>query len=77
MEFNTSQVNIKVGLCQLAGYLQTYSYHKWISMPPDPVGDSDLDGILDDAEQCSDTPQGEPVYLNGCSDSELMMMKMA
>ena len=35
------------------------------------VGDDDLDGILNDVDQCNDTPPGEPVYQSGCSDSEL------
>ncbi|GIR33971.1 MAG: hypothetical protein CM15mP47_1970 [Methanobacteriota archaeon] len=73
MEFNTSQVNTKGGIVSTCG-LFTNSIvitNVDLPMPPDPIGDSDLDGILDDVDQCSDTPQGEPVYLNGCSDSEL------
>ena len=32
--------------------------------------DSDQDGIPDEDDDCDDTPQGEPVYSDGCSDSE-------
>ena len=34
------------------------------------MDDSDLDGILDDVDLCPDTPEGEPVYQTGCSDSQ-------
>ena len=32
--------------------------------------DADQDGIADDEDDCDNTPQGEPVYSDGCSDSE-------
>ena len=32
--------------------------------------DADQDGIADEEDDCDNTPQGEPVYSNGCSDSE-------
>ena len=32
--------------------------------------DTDQDGIADDEDDCDNTPQGEPVYSDGCSDSE-------
>jgi len=32
--------------------------------------DADQDGIVDDDDDCDNTPQGEPVYSDGCSDSE-------
>jgi len=32
--------------------------------------DSDQDGISDEEDDCDNTPQGEPVYSDGCSDSE-------
>lgn len=41
-----------------------------LPMPPEPVGDEDQDGVLNDVDACPDTPAGEPVYSNGCSDSE-------
>ncbi|MDG1539385.1 MAG: YHYH protein [Candidatus Poseidonia sp.] len=41
-----------------------------LPMPPEPVGDEDGDAVLDDADECPNTPQGEPVYSTGCSDSE-------
>ena len=39
-------------------------------MPPEPVGDGDNDAVLDDVDECPSTPEGEPVYSTGCSDSE-------
>ena len=41
-----------------------------LPVPPEPAGDLDLDGIMDDEDQCDSTPSGEPVYETGCSDSE-------
>ncbi|MBQ70996.1 MAG: hypothetical protein CMA65_05870 [Euryarchaeota archaeon] len=41
-----------------------------LPMPPEPVGDADGDAVLDDSDECPSTPQGEPVYSTGCSDSE-------
>ena len=32
--------------------------------------DADGDGVADDADQCADTPDGEAVDANGCSDSQ-------
>ncbi|TMM58455.1 hypothetical protein FEE95_03220 [Maribacter algarum] len=32
--------------------------------------DSDKDGVSDDIDQCENTPQGESVNANGCSDSQ-------
>ena len=32
--------------------------------------DADNDGIADDDDDCDDTPLGEPVYSDGCSDSQ-------
>ena len=32
--------------------------------------DGDQDGVADADDECENTPQGEPVYDNGCSDSE-------
>ncbi|MEE2747102.1 MAG: YHYH protein [Candidatus Thermoplasmatota archaeon] len=33
--------------------------------------DADQDGIPDEDDDCDNTPQGEPVYSDGCSDSEI------
>lgn len=41
-----------------------------LPMPPEPVGDLDGDAVLDDVDDCPSTPEGEPVYSTGCSDSE-------
>jgi len=41
-----------------------------LPVPPEPDVDSDSDGVLDEADQCDTTPQGEPVYSTGCSESE-------
>jgi outer membrane protein assembly factor BamB len=38
-----------------------------VHAPPD---DMDRDGIPDDQDTCPDTPSGEPVDSNGCSDSQ-------
>jgi hypothetical protein len=32
--------------------------------------DDDSDGIINDVDDCPDTPEGEPVYSDGCSDSQ-------
>jgi OOP family OmpA-OmpF porin len=34
--------------------------------PPPPIGDSDHDGVLDNQDQCPDTPAGVAVDLTGC-----------
>jgi OmpA-OmpF porin, OOP family len=34
--------------------------------PPPPVGDADHDGVLDNQDQCPDTPAGVAVDLTGC-----------
>ena len=34
------------------------------------VIDSDGDGLADDVDTCPNTPSGEPIYADGCSDSE-------
>ena len=41
-----------------------------LPVPPEPETDLDSDGVLDDADDCDSTPEGEPVYVTGCSDSE-------
>lgn len=35
-----------------------------------PIGDDDIDGIMDDVDQCLGTPLEEPVDEEGCSDSQ-------
>ncbi len=73
MTINTSEVNKKGTLQASCGLFESSIENILLDLPtpPDPVGDNDLDGILDDVDQCNDTPQGEPVYQSGCSDSEL------
>tara|TARA_B110000444_G_scaffold60463_1_gene56430 strand:+ start:77031 stop:79952 length:2922 start_codon:yes stop_codon:yes gene_type:complete len=41
-----------------------------LPVPPETETDLDSDGVLDDADDCDSTPEGEPVYATGCSDSE-------
>ena len=41
-----------------------------LPLPPEPVGDDDQDGVLNDVDACPETPADEPVYSTGCSDSE-------
>lgn len=41
-----------------------------LPLPPEPIGDNDQDGVLEDVDACPETPAGEPVYSTGCSDSE-------
>ena len=41
-----------------------------LPLPPEPVGDEDQDGVLNDVDACPETPADEPVYSTGCSDSE-------
>ena len=72
MQFNTSQVNNKGQIIATCGFFTTSINSTIVDLPlpPDPVDDSDLDGILDDVDLCPDTPEGEPVYQTGCSDSQ-------
>lgn len=39
--------------------------------PVEPATDEDDDGVTDDQDLCPNTPAGEPVDGNGCSDSQL------
>jgi hypothetical protein len=39
--------------------------------PGDPDNDLDNDGVCGDIDQCPGTPSGEPVDINGCSESQL------
>jgi PGF-CTERM protein len=38
---------------------------------PEPEIDSDADGVVDSQDNCTDTPQGETVDVEGCSDAQL------
>ena len=73
MTFDTDNVNTNGTIYATCGLFSTSSDMVMVNLPvpPEPVGDNDLDGILDDVDQCNGTPQGEPVYQSGCSDSEL------
>ena len=73
MTFDTDNINTNGTIYATCGLFSTSSDMVMVNLPvpPEPAGDSDLDGILDDVDQCNDTPQGEPVYQSGCSDSEL------
>ena len=54
--WNVSEITI-CGVCNLTNASRT-SY------------DGDNDAVLDDVDECPTTPEGEPVYSTGCSDSE-------
>ena len=43
----------------------------WLNQSPPTVIDSDGDGVNDDADLCPDTPAGEPVDADGCSDPQV------
>ena len=72
MVINTSYHNTEGDLIATCGLFtqSTSSIRLNLPVPPEPETDLDSDGILDDADDCDSTPQGEPVYANGCSDSE-------
>ena len=38
---------------------------------PEPEIDNDADGVVDSQDNCTDTPQGETVDAEGCSDAQL------
>ena len=73
MTFDTDNINTNGTIYATCGLFSTSSDMVIVNLPvpPEPVGDDDLDGILNDVDQCNDTPPGEPVYQSGCSDSEL------
>jgi hypothetical protein len=61
-----------------ANFLNSYGYNQSISSLSNLTissgssdSDSDNDGVLDSADQCSDTPSGESVDADGCSTSQL------
>jgi hypothetical protein len=72
LQVNTSYHNNEGDIVSSCGLFSTSTSTIRVNLPlpPEPEGDADQDGILDDADMCDSTPAGEPVYDNGCSDSE-------
>jgi hypothetical protein len=72
MDVDTDNVNANGTIFASCGMFSTASsmIEVILPVPPEIAGDSDLDGILDDEDLCDSTPEGEPVYYTGCSDSE-------
>ena len=72
MDIDTDTVNANGTIFATCGLFSVSSsmIEVILPVPPEPAGDADLDGILDDEDQCDSTPSGEPVYDTGCSDSE-------
>jgi hypothetical protein len=72
IELDTDTVNANGTIFATCGLFSVSSsmIEVILPVPPEPAGDADLDGILDDEDQCDSTPSGEPVYDTGCSDSE-------
>ena len=54
------------GLFTMTRTVVAYAIPELYSEEPD----SDQDGISDEEDDCDSTPEGEPVYSDGCSDSE-------
>ena len=42
-----------------------------VEPPEEAIADEDQDGIIDERDQCPSTPNDEPVWPTGCSDSQL------
>ena len=72
MTVNTSYHNTEGDIIASCGLFteSTSTIQVNLPVPPEPETDLDSDGVLDDADQCDSTPEGEPVYATGCSDSE-------
>ncbi len=72
MPVNTSYHNTEGDIIASCGLFtaSTSSIQVNLPVPPAPETDLDSDGVLDDADDCDSTPEGEPVYATGCSDSE-------
>jgi hypothetical protein len=72
MFVNTSYHNTEGDLIASCGLYSesTSTIRLNLPVPPEPDTDLDSDGVLDDADDCDSTPEGEPVYVTGCSDSE-------
>ena len=72
MTVNTSYHNTEGDIIASCGLFteSTSTIQVNLPVPPEPETDLDSDGVLDDADQCDSTPEGEPVYATGCSESE-------
>ena len=72
MTVNTSYHNTEGDISASCGLFteSTSTIQVNLPVPPEPETDLDSDGVLDDADQCDSTPEGEPVYATGCSESE-------
>tara|TARA_B100001093_G_scaffold2499_4_gene2512 strand:+ start:5442 stop:8339 length:2898 start_codon:yes stop_codon:yes gene_type:complete len=72
LQVNTSYHNTVGDLIADCGMFSSSSSSIRLNLPvpPEPEGDEDSDGVLDESDECDNTPLGEPVYASGCSDSE-------
>ena len=72
MSVNTSYHNTEGDIIASCGLFTVSSSTIQVNLPvpPEPETDIDSDGVLDEADQCDSTPEGEPVYATGCSESE-------
>ncbi len=72
MSVNTSYHNTEGDIIASCGLFteSTSTIRVNLPVPPEPETDLDSDGVLDEADQCDSTPEGEPVYATGCSESE-------
>ncbi len=72
MLVNTSYHNTEGDLIASCGLFSESSSTIRLNLPtpPEPETDLDSDGVLDDVDDCDSTPEGEPVYADGCSSSE-------
>ena len=48
----------------------SFDYHIPYEQPEPEFPDADGDGIVDERDECADTPSDEPVWPDGCSDSQ-------
>ena len=73
MTVNTSYHNTIGDLIASCGLFaeSTSTIRLNLPVPPEPETDLDGDGVLDETDDCDTTPEGEPVYANGCSSSEM------
>jgi len=72
MQINTSYHNTEGDIVSVCGLFEPSSESIRVNLPvpPVPEGDADSDGVMDEADLCDTTPEGEPVYATGCSESE-------
>ena len=72
MEIDTAEKNTKGLLVASCGLFDSSERSILVNLPvpPEPVGDDDGDAVPNDTDACPNTPNGEPVYASGCSDSE-------